>query len=117
MKLWYSNTSPYVRKVRAVAVYHGLDTQIEEQLISSAAFSEQAEHNRDTPLGRIPVLQTDEGIWPYSSNVIAEYLDAHGSGQTLYLQDAKRWAVLNLHDLAAGILDNTIAMVGEKLAP
>ncbi|WP_165010710.1 glutathione S-transferase family protein [Neisseria yangbaofengii] len=115
MKLWYSNTSPYVRKVRAVAAYHGLDTQIEAHLISGAAFSEQAEHNRDTPLGRIPVLQTDEGKWLYSSNVIAEYLDAHGSGDTLYPQGSQRWEILNLHDLAAGMLDNTITMVGEKL--
>ena len=115
MKLWYSNTSPYVRKVRAVAAYHGLDAQIEAHLISGAAFSEQAEHNRDTPLGRIPVLQTDDGTWLYSSNVIAEYLDAHGSNDSLYPQDDKRWAILNLHDLAAGMLDNTIDMVGEKL--
>ena len=83
MKLWYSNTSPYVRKVRAVAVHHALDTQIESRLISATAFSEQAEHNRDTPLGRIPVLQTDEGTRLYSSNVIAEYLDAQGSSHSL----------------------------------
>ncbi|RPD87424.1 glutathione S-transferase [Neisseria weixii] len=115
MKLWYSNTSPYVRKVRAVTVHHALGTQIEARLISATAFSEQAEHNRDTPLGRIPVLQTDEGTWLYSSNVIAGYLDAQGSSHSLYPQDDKRWAVLNLHDLAAGMLDNTVDMVGEKL--
>lgn len=115
MKLWYSPTSPYARKVRAVAAHHGLDKRIEAALISGSSFSEQAEHNRDNPLGRVPVLQTESGTWLYSSNVIAEYLDAQGSGSRLYPQDETRWAVLNLHDLAAGLLDNTIAVVSEKL--
>lgn len=115
MKLWYSSTSPYARKVRAVAAHHGLDSRIEAALISGSSFSEQAEHNRDNPLGRVPVLQTESGAWLYSSNVIAEYLDAQGSGSRLYPQDETRWAVLNLHDLAAGLLDNTIAVVSEKL--
>lgn len=115
MKLWYSSTSPYARKVRAVAAHHGLDSRIEAALISGSSFSEQAEHNRDNPLGRVPVLQTESGAWLYSSNVIAEYLDAQGSGSRLYPQDETRWAVLNLHDLAAGLLDNTISMVAEKL--
>lgn len=29
MKLWHSNTSPYVRKVMAVIKYHQLENQIE----------------------------------------------------------------------------------------
>ncbi|WP_416192112.1 glutathione S-transferase [Neisseria sp. CCUG12390] len=115
MKLWYSNTSPYARKVRAVAAHHGLDAQIEASLISVSSFSDQAEHNRDNPLGKIPVLQISDGTWLYSSNVIAEYLDAQGGSRTLYPQGTQRWAALNLHDLAAGLLDNSIAVIAEKL--
>lgn len=113
MKLWYSTTSAYVRKVRAVAAYHGL--ALEEMKISQASFSEQAEHNQDNPLGRIPVLQTDEGEWLYSSNVIAEYLDALGQQPKLYPQDETRWAALNLHALAEGILDNTVIVLADKM--
>lgn len=115
MKLWYSATSPYVRKVRAVAAHHGLADKIELQAVEGSSFAEQSGHNRDNPLGRVPVLQTEEGAWLYSSNVIAEYLDAQGSGHTLYPQGTQRWAVLNLHDLAAGMLDNTVAMLAEKM--
>lgn len=36
MKLWHSNTSPYVRKVMAVIKYHQLENQIELHTIQSS---------------------------------------------------------------------------------
>ena len=107
MKLWSSTTSPYVRKVRAAAIHHGLENRIEPVTESA--------HNQDNPLGRIPVLQLDNGEWLFNSNVIAEYLDSVGQGATLYPQDASRWQVLNLHALAEGLLENTVAMIAEKM--
>lgn len=115
MKLWYSATSPYVRKVRAVAAHHGLSGEIELEAVEGSSFAEQSGHNRDNPLGRVPALQTAQEGWLYSSNVIAEYLDAQGRNTTLYPQGKNRWAVLNLHELAAGLMDNTVAMLAEKL--
>lgn len=114
MKLWYSTTSPYVRKVRAVAAHHGLDGKIVLQKIVSS-FSADSPHNQDTPLGRVPVLQREDGSWLYDSVVIAEYLDSLGHAPSLYPTGEARWATLNLHALASGILDNTIAMLAEKL--
>lgn len=114
MKLWSSTTSPYVRKVRAAATHHGLDGQIELLTVKSS-FSAESAHNRDNPLGRIPVLQTDSDEWLYNSNIIAEYFDAVGQGATLYPQDETRWQVLNLHALAEGLLENTVAMIADKM--
>lgn len=114
MKLWYSTTSPFARKVRAVAFHHGLEEQIDAHLVK-AAFAPDSPHNQDNPLGRIPVLQTDDGQWLFNSNLIAEYLDSIGTGSRLYPQDAARWPVLNLHALAEGILENTMPMVAERM--
>lgn len=114
MKLWYSTTSPYVRKVRATAAHHGLDGQIELMKVG-ISFLPDAPQNRDNPLGRIPALQLDNGQWFYNSNVIAEYLDSIGKNSRLYPQDDSRWAVLNLHALAEGMLENTVAVIGEKM--
>ncbi|MDO4904422.1 MAG: glutathione S-transferase [Lautropia sp.] len=114
MKLWYSTTSPYVRKVRATAAHHGLNGQIELQKVTTA-FSADSPHNRSTPIGRIPILQTDDGTWLFNSNVIAEYLDSIGKGSTLYPKGQERWKVLNLHALAEGMLENTVVMLAEKL--
>ena len=91
MKLWYSETSPYARKVRAVIAYHKLDGQI-EFLEATSGLDKNSPHNRDNPLGRIPALQLNNGEWLYNSSLIAQYLD--------YLAD--------------GILENEIAVIPEK---
>ena len=114
MKLWSSTTSPYVRKVRAAAIHHGLENWMETATVKSS-FAAESAHNQDNPLGRIPVLQLDNGEWLFNSNVIAEYLDSAGQGAPLYPRDAGRWQVLNLHALAEGLLENTVAMIAEKM--
>ncbi|PJG82498.1 glutathione S-transferase N-terminal domain-containing protein [Caviibacterium pharyngocola] len=110
MKLWYSTTSPFVRKVRAVAHYHHLQDQI-ELLLVTRAFSADSPHNQDTPLGRVPALQLDNGEWLYNSQIIAEYLDAIGTQPTLFPQGESRWQVLNLYALAEGVLENLVGLV------
>lgn len=105
MKLWYSTTSPFVRKVRAVAHYHNLQAQI-ELLLVTRPFSVGAAHNQDNPLGRVPALQLNNGRWLYNSSIIAEYLDAQGENTSLFPKDETRWEVLNLYALAEGVLEN-----------
>ena len=48
MKLWYSETSPYARKVRAVIAYQQLDGQI-EFLEATSGLDKNSPHNRDNP--------------------------------------------------------------------
>lgn len=113
MKLWYSTTSPFVRKVRAVAQHHGLHTQI-ELLQTSKAFDPHSGQNDVNPLGKIPALQLDNGKWLFDSRLIAEYLDDFAAQQgktSLFPQGENRWEWLNLYILAEGILENTTALM------
>lgn len=118
MKLWYSTTSPFVRKVRAVAYFHGLDSQI-ELLQTTKSFAPESGQNADNPLGKIPALQRDNGNWLFDSSLIAEYLDDLGvqnGGNSLFPQGETRWDWLNLYKLAEGVLENTVSlMLPEKM--
>lgn len=118
MKLWHSNTSPYVRKVMAVIKYHQLENQIELHTIQSS-FDPNSPHNQDNPLGRVPALQLDNGEWLYNSHVICEYLD-HLGAQTqseshLLPRNSQRWKVWQLHALTDGIMENTLPIISERL--
>ena len=113
MKLWYSETSPYARKVRAVIAYHKLDGQI-EFLEATSGLDKNSPHNRDNPLGRVPALQLNNGEWLYNSSLIAQYLDSFGTQPSLYLAGEAHWQALQLHYLADGILENEISVAPEK---
>jgi glutathione S-transferase len=70
MKLYTGNLSPYSAKVRMQIYAMGLD-DIDFDLPASFFMGKLSEFS---PIGRIPVLETSEGIIP-ESEVIAEYLD------------------------------------------
>ncbi|MDA1073820.1 MAG: glutathione S-transferase family protein [Proteobacteria bacterium] len=70
MKLYTGDLSPYSAKVRMQIYAMGI-TDIAFDLPPSFFMGKLAEVS---PIGRIPVLETDEGIVP-ESEVIAEYLD------------------------------------------
>lgn len=114
MKLWYSTTSPYVRKVLVTLKHHRLEQQI-ELLKTTSAFDPNSPHNRDNPLGRVPALQLENGEWLFNSLLISEFLDHQGAAVPLFPSDESRWAVLNLHVLADGIMENTIPIITERL--
>lgn len=70
MKLYTGDLSPYSAKVRMQIYVMGLE-DIEFELPPSFYLGKLAEVS---PLGRIPVLQLEDGVIP-ESEVIAEYLD------------------------------------------
>ena len=70
MKLYTGDLSPYSAKVRMQIYAMGI-TDIEFELPSSFYLGKMSEVS---PIGRIPVLEVDDGIIP-ESEVIAEYLD------------------------------------------
>jgi len=72
MKLIYSNTSPYSRKVRMVVIEKGLDEQVE--MVACNPFNDAAMLKDANPLAKVPVLILDEGNALYDSPVICEYL-------------------------------------------
>lgn len=104
MKLFFSPTSPYVRKCMACAYELGLVDRI--QLLPSKVHpvDRDAAIVAVNPLGKVPTLVTDEGQALYDSRVICEYLNAI-SGGMLFPTDASRWNALALQALADGMLD------------
>ena len=111
MKLHFSPTSPYVRKVRAVAEEKGLAGQIE--LLSSSPWVEN-DLPQANPSGRVPALVTDDGTVLFDSRVICEYLDDMGGGETLFPKGGNRWQVLRTAAIAEGILDAGVSIANER---
>ncbi len=112
MKLHHALPSPYVRKVRAVAIELGLDDRIELLTRAMTPVSPDAALNADNPLGKIPCLITDDGEALYDSRVICSYLDSLAEGKSVIpAMGAARWTALRREALADGILD---AAVGKR---
>ncbi len=104
MKLRYSPTSPYVRKVSVVALETGLDGRIER--IATDIRAPTPEFHRDNPLGKVPTLITEGGETLYNSPVICEYLDSLHDGLKLFpAPGGARWTALCRQALADGIMD------------
>ena len=82
MKLRYSATSPYVRKVVATAIETGLDGRVER--VATDPWSADTDLPASNPLGKVPALETDDGTLLFDSPVICEYLDSLHDGPKLH---------------------------------
>jgi glutathione S-transferase len=105
MKLYFSPTSPYVRKCLVSAHELGLVDRI--QLLAANAHPVQRDATliASNPLGKVPTLLTDDGTPLYDSRVICEYLDHLAGGSLFPRTGDARWAALTLQSLADGMLD------------
>jgi len=105
MQLIYAAASPFARKVRVLAHETGLLSRIEllDTAVLPTTLNERV--NALNPLGKIPVLLTDNDEALYDSRVICEYLDTLHGGRRLLPQDDARWSVLRLAALADGLMD------------
>jgi glutathione S-transferase len=111
MKLYYSPSSPFSRKVRIAAALAGLDRQPDLVLADTL---DPADPIRDkAPLGKIPMLETDEGDCIYDSAVIAAWLDARGGGGLIPRPPKARFAALVLEALADGLTDAAVLTIYE----
>jgi glutathione S-transferase len=116
MKLYSSPTSPYVRKVRVVAIEKGLADRIE--LVTATPWPDPAAVAAVNPLGKVPALVTDDGVALYDSPVICEYLDVLVPAAPLIPRSGGgRWQVLRCQALCDGILDAAVAIVLERRRP
>ncbi|HKK06274.1 MAG TPA: glutathione S-transferase N-terminal domain-containing protein [Gammaproteobacteria bacterium] len=107
MKLRYSPTSPYVRKVLVLAIETGLDERIERVLTNP--WADDAALANDNPLGKVPTLVTDDGMVLYDSPVICEYLDSLHHGTRVFpIAGKARWMALRQQALGDGILDAAV---------
>ncbi|MEI5677425.1 MULTISPECIES: glutathione S-transferase [unclassified Mesorhizobium] len=109
-KILYAPASPYSAKVRMAAAYAGV--AFEGVLTDTNA--EPAELIAANPLGKIPVLVTDDGEAVFDSRAITQYLN-RVSGNTLFPRNpAKRLEAERLEALADGLCDCLLAHVYER---
>ena len=116
MKLYYSPTSPYARKVRIVVREHGMLDAVEEIVANS--MEPGAAEAIQNPLSKVPCLITNNGAPIYDSPVICEYLDDIGTGaevvpktRAAYFDCRRREA------LGDGVLDAAFQTVMEMRRP
>lgn len=109
MKLYYSTTSPYVRKCLIAAHELGLMDRIQIAPVVTMPTQHSAELMRQNPLCKLPTLVLENGSVLYDSRVISEYLNALAGGSLIPEGDA-RWATLVRQSLADGILDAALLM-------
>jgi glutathione S-transferase len=106
MKLYYSPTSPYVRKVTVLALETGLDARIERLATPTTPIDQNPEVAAANPVAKVPTLVTDDGLHLFDSRVICEYLDTlHDKPKFFPASGAERWNVLRQQALGDGLLD------------
>jgi glutathione S-transferase len=116
MQLFYSNTSPYSRKVRLVIQEKGLHEHVKQILCNP--FDDVPALKAANPLAKVPTLITDTGMALYDSPVICEYLDDLTSEKRLIPASGMiRWQVRRWEALADGILDAAYSIVMERRRP
>jgi glutathione S-transferase len=113
MKLYARPASPFVRKVRVMALEIGVSDQIEEIMLSTIEemIEEMPKYN---PLGKIPALILGDGTILCDSKVICEYLDTLHDGQKFFPEGPGRWKTLMLQGLADGIGEAVIVATMNK---
>ncbi len=116
MRLYYSATSPYVRKV--MVVLHETDQLKDVQLIPASGTPLKGAEQLlpKNPLGKVPALERPDGPTLYDSRVICRFLNARAGGN-LY-PTAHEWETLTLEATGDGILDAALLMTYEtRLRP
>ena len=106
MKLYYSATSPYVRKVMACAIAAGVEGQITQ--VDTNPHASPGELLAENPLSKVPCLVTEDGLALFDSPVICEYLDSIGDASLFPAAGPLRWRALRLQALGDGIMDAAV---------
>jgi glutathione S-transferase len=116
MKLFTSNASPFVRKVRIAILEKGLSDRIED--VPVQVLDLPPEIVRANPLAKVPTLLFDDGRAMFDSPVIFEFLDSIGTGAKLVPDGTGttgKWAAKRWEAVADGLLDAAVLMRLEKL--
>jgi glutathione S-transferase len=112
MLLRSSPLSPFARKVR-MAILH-LDLADKVEIVAADTNNPDDALRRDNPLGKIPILVTEDGRAVYDSPVILEYLD-HRAGGGIIIPDGwpARLDGLVMQAMCDGIMEACLLIVYE----
>jgi glutathione S-transferase len=106
MKLAFSATSPYARKVLLLAIELGLHGRIQREAVALSPYEPHPGVVELNPLGKVPVLVTDDGFVLFDSTVACEYLSALAGDATWFPPAGPaRWHALRCNALANGLLE------------
>jgi glutathione S-transferase len=112
MKLYGSPTSPYVRKLRVLILEK--PGTAEFVAVNSATDPQVTTRN---PLGKVPVLERDDGSVLFDSPVIAQYLDTRAGPALIPPTGEARWQVLRWEALSDGMMDAAVIRLLETRRP
>jgi glutathione S-transferase len=110
MKIYGDLISPFVRMTVVTAHEVGLGDKVQHITEPVKPTEVNAKLSSLSPIGKIPILETDHGHGVYDSRVIIEYL-AHVGGNSDIIPDepVKRFRVLTLLALGQGLADSAVA--------
>jgi glutathione S-transferase len=115
MKLYYTPTSPFVRKVLVAADELGLADHIDTVTLRPTPTKANPELSNVNPLSKIPAMVTNDGTTLFDSRVICEYLDTLHEGRKLVPESGpRRFHILRTQALADGVLDAGILVFYER---
>ena len=115
MKLYGDLLSPFVRMSMVTAIEAGLTSRV--QLINTGVKPHEvnAALEKLSPIGKIPILETDHGHAIYDSRVIMEYFTHTGGNSDLLPHEGvKRFRILTLVALAQGMADASVSLRYEQ---
>jgi glutathione S-transferase len=111
MKLIGSHASPFARKARIVLA----EKRIDYEFVTTDVHAADSPVSGYNPLGKIPVLITDDGASIYDSSVIVEYLDTISPvGRLIPEPGRQRIQVKRWEALCDGLMDAAVLVVLEK---
>lgn len=108
MKLHWSPSAPFVRKVMVCAHALGVADRIECVRSRVGPTRLNTDLMADNPLNKIPTLVTEDGMTLYDSRVICEYLNSLAGGEIFPSDPSKRFQSLAWQCLADGLIDVAI---------
>lgn len=111
MILRSSSPSPFGRKCKMSALVLDLMDRIE--IVQANTRDPEDSMRKQNPVGKIPILITDDGLELYDSPVICEYLDDVAGGGRIFPRGEDRWPALRLQALGDGIMDAALLQVYE----
>ena len=117
MKIYGDLLSPFVRMTVVTAHEVGLGDKLQHIIEAVKPTDVNVKLTALSPIGKVPVLETDHGHGIYDSRVIIEYL-CHVAGNSVLIPDdgVKRFRVLTLLALGQGLADAAVAYRYETAA-
>ncbi|EPT5090334.1 glutathione S-transferase [Escherichia coli] len=114
MKLVGSYTSPFVRKLSILLLEKGITFEF----INELPYNADNGVTQFNPLGKVPVLVTEEGECRFDSPIIAEYIELMNVAPAMLPRDPlESLRVRKIEALADGIMDAGLVSVREQARP